>query len=140
MAIKPSVVNKIRTIVLISALFVAVFSLFTGFTRANEAFRLGPITDPAQIRMLPAQAWPPPEADQGDTLLKFYYLRGLVDALQYTQIDPEASARTLDALKGMDLNDLTVQVDGYYLTHPEDSSLPPAAVVLKALSNPKKAK
>jgi hypothetical protein len=140
MAKNPSVVNKIPCSVLVLALFVALLSLSAGIIRAEEAFRLGPVSDPGQIRLLPAQAWPPPEADQGDTLLKFYYLRGLVDALQYTQIDPETPARALEALKGLDLNQLAVQVDGYYLTHPENASLPPASVLLKVLSKAGKEK
>ncbi len=140
MAIKASVVNKIRYLFLLVPLFVALFLLFAGFSRANEVFRLGPISDPSQIRLLPAQAWPPPEADQGDALLKLYYLRGIVDALQYAQMDPDTSSRTLKNLKGLDLNELALQVDGYYLTHPENSSLPPASVVLKVLSTPKKSK
>ncbi|MFH1059336.1 MAG: hypothetical protein V1797_11755 [Pseudomonadota bacterium] len=104
-----------------------------GVAPAADPYVVAPVDKADQMRLLPASAWPPPEAEQGGLLLKLSYLRGLMDALQYAQVSPKATAEALNQLKGMDLNALAAAVDRYYLADPRRRDLPPAAVILRIL-------
>ncbi|MCB2186513.1 MAG: hypothetical protein KQJ78_08855 [Deltaproteobacteria bacterium] len=89
------------------------------------------VEKPADVRLLPASAWPPPEAERADMLLKLAYLRGLLDALQYVQVAPDAPKQVLRALEGMNLSQVAAQVDDYYLRGQQRRDLPPAAVIFR---------
>ena len=104
-----------------------------GVCRAAEPYVVAPVRGAQDLRLLPASAWPPPEAEQGEMLLKLSYLRGLLDALQYVQVAPKSSSQVLGELKGQDLHELAAAVDRYYLADPRRRELPPAAVLMRIL-------
>ena len=132
MAIIGNNVNKLKFF----GMFLLLALVGAGLSRpagAAEPFVVGPVERPEQVRLLPAGAWPPPESDQGEMLIKLSYLRGIMDALQYVQVAPQSASRVLEAFKGMSLNDLAAAVDRYYLADPRRRDLPPAAVVFRIL-------
>ncbi len=128
---KPSV--KLAT--LGAALVVCLFYLLASppSAAAAQSFRVAPVEDPSAVRLLPATAWPPPESDQGQMLLKLSYLRGLLDALQYVEVAPRTAGRVLEKLKGMNLHELAAAIDRYYLLDPRRRDLPPASVLFRIL-------
>lgn len=138
MSITARTVNKYTALWLLMVLISSF--LYASSARAADPFSIMPVERPADIKLLPATAWPPPEGDRGQLLLKYAYLRGIVDALQYVELAPDTPGETLKALKGMDLNQLAAAVDRYYLTTPKARDLPPAAVVLRVLPGLKTAK
>jgi hypothetical protein len=140
MAQNASVVNKIQVSVIIWSVIIAIMCQFSGIAQAKGAYTVSPVEKSGDVRLLPSQAWPPPEADHGQLLIKLYYLRGILDALQYVELDPDSAARTLRALKGLELNRLAGEVDKYYLSDPKHRDTPPAAVVLRILSAAKTGK
>ena len=111
----------------------ALLLAWEGAAGAGEPYVVAPVRGAQDLRLLPANAWPPPEAEQGEMLLKLFYLRGLLDALQYVQVSPKSSAVALKELAGQDLQALAAAVDRYYLADPRRRELPPAAVLLRVL-------
>ena len=107
--------------------------MIPGGAGAADPYQVTPVEKGDQLRLLPASAWPPPDADQAGLLLKLTYLRGLMDALQYAQVAPKSTSQALQDLKGLDLNTLATEVDRYYQADPRRRDLPPAAVVLRVL-------
>ncbi len=109
-----------------------VFSL-AGAALAYEPFVVRPVKNPQDVRPLPAEAWPPPETEQGEMLLKLSYLRGIIDALQYAEVAPQTVGQVLDKLQGMTLQELAAAIDRYYLADPRRRQIPPASVLLRIL-------
>jgi len=100
---------------------------------AAEPFVVAPVKKAEDLRLLPAAAWPPPESDPAETLIKLTYLRGMLDALQYAEVAPKGASRVLRDLSGMSLGDLAAAVDRYYLADPRRRELPPAAVLFRLM-------
>lgn len=100
---------------------------------ALEPYVIKPVQNPGQVRPLPASAWPPPESDQSDLLLKLAYLRGLLDALQYAEVAPKTIGKVLKDLEGMNLHQAAAAIDRYYLADPRRRSMPPASVLFRVL-------
>jgi len=100
---------------------------------AAEPYVIHPVQNPDQVRPLPASAWPPPESDQSDLLLKLSYLRGVLDALQYAEVAPKTIGKVLKDLEGMNLHQVAAAIDRYYLADPRRRSLPPASVLFRVL-------
>ncbi len=107
--------------------------LLAGAALAYEPFVVRPVKTPGDVRPLPAEAWPPPESEQGGMLLKLSYLRGVIDALQYTEVAPQTVGQVLDKLQGMTLQELAAAIDRYYLADPRRRQTPPASVLLRVL-------
>lgn len=128
---KPSVKMTIPA----AALGLVLFCLLASppAAKATPPFLVAPVTDPSTVRLLPATAWPPPESDQGQMLLKLSYLRGLLDALQYVEVAPSTAGRVLERLKGMNLHQIAAAIDRYYLLDPRRRDLPPASVLFRIL-------
>lgn len=126
----PSLVNTLNKICLALAV-VAV--LASGAWAAQEAFVINRPGSGAELRLLPAEAWGPPEADGGNMLLKLSYIRGMIDALSYAQVAPRGSGQALEQLRGQSLSDVVAAIDRYYLADPRRRDLPPAAVLLRIL-------
>ncbi len=101
---------------------------------AAEPFVVAPVKKAEDLRLLPAAAWPPPESDPAEMLIKLTYLRGVLDALQYAEVAPKSSSKVLRDLSGMSLNELAAEVDRYYLADPRRRELPPAAVLFRILA------
>jgi hypothetical protein len=106
---------------------------FASAATALEPYVIKPVQNPSQVRPLPASAWPPPESDQSDLLLKLSYLRGLLDALQYAEVAPKTIGKVLSDLEGMDLHQVSAAIDRYYLADPRRRSMPPASVLFRVL-------
>lgn len=102
--------------------------------KAAEPFVVAPVKKAEDLRLLPATAWPPPESDSAEMLIKLTYLRGLLDALQYAEVAPKSATKTLQDLSGMSLSDLAAAVDAYYMADPRRRELPPAAVFFRMLA------
>jgi hypothetical protein len=117
----------------LAAVLAAALAAGPGPALAAEPFVVRPVTEPEDVRPLPASAWPPPEADQSDLLLKLAYLRGLLDAAQYAEVAPHIIGRVLARLEGKNLHQLAAEVDRYYLDDPGRRDVPPASVVLTVL-------
>lgn len=128
---KPSVKMTAPVTTLVLLLFCLI--AFPPKTRAAQSFQVAPVKDPSAVRLLPATAWPPPESDQGQMLLKLSYLRGLLDALQYVEVAPRTAGRVLEKLKGMNLHEIAAAIDRYYLLDPRRRDLPPASVLFRIL-------
>jgi hypothetical protein len=128
-----SVTRPALALALILAL-VLVLSPALGAAQAAEPFVVAPVKKAEDLRLLPATAWPPPESDSAEMLIKLTYLRGLLDALQYVEVAPKSAAKTLQDLSGMSLTDLAAALDSYYLTDPRRRELPPAAVFFRMLA------
>ncbi len=107
--------------------------LVTSSARAGDSFTVRPVKQVSDLRLLPAQGWPPPGGDPGANLLKLSYLRGLIDALQYAEVAPETAGKSLQALQGLDLVRLAAAIDKYYAADPRRRELPPAAVFFRIL-------
>lgn len=118
------------------ALALALFlgALWPAAAKAAEPFVVAPVKKAEDLRLLPATAWPPPESDSAEMLVKLTYLRGLLDALQYTEVAPKSAAKALQDLSGMSLTDLAAAMDAYYLADPRRRELPPAAVFFRMLA------
>ncbi|MBI4799933.1 MAG: hypothetical protein HY794_14650 [Desulfarculus sp.] len=101
--------------------------------RAEEPYVVAPVQGAQDLRLLPASAWHPGDADQNEMLLKLSYLRGVLDALQYVQLAPKSSAQALTQLKGLGLGELAASLDQYYLADPRRRELPPISVLLRIL-------
>lgn len=131
MSINRGKVNKIA----LAATAAALFSLLAAAALcAGEAgYVVRPVAKPADVRLLSARAWPPPESDKGEMLLKLSYLRGLMDALQYTELAPSTAGQVLEHYKGRGLAELAAQIDRFYLRDPSRRDLPPAAVLFRVL-------
>lgn len=126
-------VNRLWMISLTLLFGVALATLGTISARADDSFIVRPVKQVSDLRLLPAQGWPPPGTDPGAKLLKLSYLRGLIDALQYTEVAPETAGKSLKALQGLDLNRLAQAIDKYYAADPRRRELPPAAVFFRIL-------
>lgn len=120
----------IRTVLSLSLL---ALPLLAPPAQAQEAFVVPSVEKPADLRLLPATAWPPAESDQGEMLLKLSYLRGVLDALQYVEVAPQSARQALIELKGKNLHQLAAEIDAYYLKDPSRRELPPSAVLLRIL-------
>jgi len=107
------------------------------YAAAEAAFKVAPVEKPGDLRLLPSNAWSPPEADQGEMLLKLSYLRGLLDALQYVEVAPQSAGLVLKKLNGQDLHQLAAEIDRYYLKDPKRRELPPAAVLFRIIPEKK---
>lgn len=116
------------------ALVLALTAAWPGTAGAAEPFVVAPVKKAEDLRLLPATAWPPPESDSAEMLVKLTYLRGLLDALQYVEVAPKSAAKTLQDLSGMSLTDLAAALDAYYLADPRRRELPPAAVFFRMLA------
>ncbi|MFH1033322.1 MAG: hypothetical protein V1806_02350 [Pseudomonadota bacterium] len=101
--------------------------------RAEEPYLVGPVRQGQDLRLLPASAWHPADADQNEMLLKLSYLRGILDALQYVQVAPKSSGQALKQLQGQGLAELVAAIDQYYLDDPRRKELPPISVLLRIL-------
>lgn len=132
MAIKRQYVNKLCVLIV---LFLCLIGGGWGPPSAfgAEEFKIKPIEKAGDLRLMPAGAWPHPESEAGEMLLKLSYLRGLIDALQYMEIAPRNARQTLAKCAGMDLKQLAAQIDRYYLADPRRRELPPAAVIFRIL-------
>lgn len=97
---------------------------------AKDSFLINPVEKPEEMRLLPAYTWPNMEDSEQGKLLKISYLRGMIDALQYAQLAPKTTGKTLQRLKGLSLNQLAEKLDNFYCEHPEKKDIPPAAVVV----------
>ena len=137
MATTANPVNKIGLGVIFSLSLVAFVLAPLHHSLAEGAFQVAPVEKPKDLRLLPSTAWPPPESDRGEMLLKLSYLRGLLDALQYVEVSPQSAGRVLKKLKGMNLHDLAAAIDRYYLKDPRRRELPPAAVLLRIIPQQK---
>jgi hypothetical protein len=104
-----------------------------GAAKAADGFQIKPIEKPEDLRLMPAEAWPHPESEPGEMLLKLSYLRGLIDALQYLEVAPRSASQTLKNCQGMSLQELAATIDRYYLADPRRRELPPAAVLFRIL-------
>jgi hypothetical protein len=119
---------------IIKWLGIAIILLCFAFSAtALEPYVVKPVQNPGQVRPLPASAWPPPESDQSDLLLKLSYLRGLLDALQYAEVAPKTIGKVLSDLEGMNLHQVAAAIDRYYLADPRRRSMPPASVLFRVL-------
>jgi hypothetical protein len=116
---------------------VILFALLLGWSPAlapaEEPYVVSPVHGPQDLRLLPAAAWHPADADQNEMLLKLSYLRGILDALQYAQVAPKSSAQALSQLQGQGLGELVSAIDQYYLADPRRRELPPISVLLRIL-------
>lgn len=101
--------------------------------RGEEPYLVSPVHGPQDLRLLPASAWHPADADQNEMLLKLSYLRGILDALQYVQVAPKSAATALSQLQGQGLGELVSALDQYYLADPHRKELPPISVLLRIL-------
>ncbi|ADK83746.1 hypothetical protein Deba_0371 [Desulfarculus baarsii DSM 2075] len=126
----PGPVNKLKALSLVLAM---VFIALARPAAAAEPFVIAPPTSGADLRLLPASAWGPPESDGGDMLLKLSYVRGMIDALAYAQVAPRGASQALEGLRGLNLAEAVAAIDRYYLTDPRRRDLPPAAVLLRVL-------
>ena len=133
----PVSVKFIKTICLACLL---VFCL--GASPAAAKGALGFTVQPPQrikdFTLLPSGAWPPMESGQVENLVKLYYLRGIFDALQFAELDPESTARVLKHFAGKDLHQVNAEVDAYYLKDPKRRDSPPAEVLFNLLTAKKK--
>jgi hypothetical protein len=116
------------------ALLLALVTGWPARVAAADPFVVAPVKKAEDLRLLPSTAWPPPESDSAEMLIKLTYLRGLLDALQYAEVAPKGASKTLQDLSGMSLTDLAAAVDAYYLADPRRRELPPAAVFFRMLS------
>ncbi len=128
MSVTRNIVNIIKWLCILIILLGFAFS-----ATAMEPYVVKPVQDPGQVRPLPASAWPPPESDQSDLLLKLAYLRGLLDALQYAEVAPKTIGKVLKDLEGMNLHQVAAAIDRYYLADPRRRSMPPASVLFRVL-------
>ncbi len=128
MSVNAGIVNKIKWLGVL-----ALLGALAAPAGALEPYVVKPVKDPAEVRPLPASAWPPPESDQSDLLLKLSYLRGMLDALQYAEVAPKTIGKVLSELEGMNLHQIAAAIDRYYLADPRRRSLPPASVLLRVL-------
>lgn len=127
-----SVLGKIVNI--IKCLYILIIMLaMAPAAFAQEPYVVKPVQNPDQVRPLPASAWPPPESDQSDLLLKLAYLRGVLDALQYAEVAPKTIGKVLKELEGMNLHQIAAAIDRYYLADPRRRSMPPASVLFRVL-------
>lgn len=131
MAFIGTTVNKLKMGAVI--LFGLVLWLGLGPAGAEEPYVVAPVQGAQDLRLLPAGAWHPGDADQNEMLLKLSYLRGVLDALQYVQLAPKSSAQALTQLKGLGLGELVASLDQYYLADPRRRELPPISVLLRIL-------
>lgn len=131
MAFIGTTVNKLKAGGVI--LFGLLLWLGTGPARAEEPYVVAPVQGAQDLRLLPASAWHPGDADQNEMLLKLSYLRGVLDALQYVQLAPKSSSQALTELKGLGLGELAASLDQYYLADPRRRELPPISVLLRIL-------
>jgi hypothetical protein len=106
---------------------------WAGAAGAADTYQVQPVAKPEDLRLLPSSAWPPPEAEGPEMLMKLTYLRGMLDALQYAQVAPRGVGKALTGLAGMSLNQLAAALDQYYLADPRRRELPPAAVLMRIL-------
>ena len=125
-------VKGIAVIYLLAALWAPLWAS-PAAAGGSKPFRAAPVKDAASLRLLPARAWPPPESDQEQMLLKLSYLRGILDALQYAEVAPKTAGRLLKDIQGMDLSEIAAAIDRYYLADPRRRDLPPAAVLFRVL-------
>lgn len=131
MAFIGTAVNKLKVGAVI--LFGLVLGLGPQAAGAEEPYVVAPVQGAQDLRLLPASAWHPGDADQNEMLLKLSYLRGVLDALQYVQLAPKSSAQALTQLKGLGLGELAASLDQYYLADPRRRELPPISVLLRIL-------
>lgn len=101
---------------------------------AGAGYVVAPVNKGADLRLLPSEAWPPPEGSRADILIKLAYLRGVMDALQYLELAPRSAERVLNAYQGLSLQDLAARIDAFYLTDPRRRDLPPAVVLFRLLA------
>ena len=101
--------------------------------QAGEPFKVAPVKKAGDMKLLPASAWPPPESAQGEMLVKLFYLRGVLDALQYAELAPQTASALLTKLAGKTLTELAAEMDRYYLADPRRRELPPAALLIRVL-------
>ena len=104
---------------------------------SGEPYKVAPVKNPGDMKLLPASAWPPPESASGEMVVKLFYLRGILDALQYAELAPNTASRLLEKLKGKTLAQLAAELDRYYLVDPRRRELPPAAVLIRVLPEQK---
>jgi hypothetical protein len=114
-------------------LFVLALGWPLAAARAEEPYLVSPVHNAQDLRLLPASAWHPADADQNEMLLKLSYLRGILDALQYLQVAPKSSAQALNQLQGQGLGELVAAMDQYYLADPRRREIPPISVLLRIL-------
>jgi hypothetical protein len=133
-------VNRFKRKVILVTIVLALGAMLCAWAAAEEPFSLGPVTKPDDLRLLPANAWPPPESAGGELLIKLFYLRGMLDALQYVEVAPKSTGKALKKLEGLNLQQLAALVDRFYLTDPRRRELPPAAVVLSVLPEQRRGK
>ncbi len=131
MSVTRGKVNKIELAAAAGALFLLLAA--AAALAADAGYVVRPVTEPADVRLLSARAWPPPESDKGEMLLKLSYLRGLMDALQYAELAPSTASQVLAHYKGRGLADLAAQIDRFYMRDPSRRDLPPAAVLFRVL-------
>lgn len=131
MAFIGTTVNKLKIGAVI--LFGLLLWLGPAPARAEEPYVVGPVQSAQDLRLLPASAWHPGDADQNEMLLKLSYLRGVLDALQYVQLAPKSSSQALNQLKGLGLGELAASLDQYYLDDLRRRELPPISVLLRIL-------
>jgi hypothetical protein len=128
MSVPGKIVNIIKCICMLILLLALAPAAF-----AQEPYVVKPVQNPDQVRPLPASAWPPPESDQSDLLLKLAYLRGVLDALQYAEVAPKTIGKVLKELEGMNLHQVAAAIDRYYIADPRRRSMPPASVLFRVL-------
>lgn len=98
---------------------------------ADNGFVVNPVQGPEQVRLLPAQTWPPGE-DQTELMFKLAYIRGLLDAWQLSTLAPKATSQVLENMQGASLLDLVRALDKYY--QDKNNQLPPGSVLLRIIS------
>ncbi|MGD8562287.1 MAG: hypothetical protein PVG03_07125 [Desulfarculaceae bacterium] len=133
-------VNQFKRKVILVINVLALGVMLCTWAGAEEPFAVAPVTKPDELRLLPANAWPPPESEGGEMLIKLFYLRGMLDALQYVEVAPKSTGKALKKLEGLNLQQLAALVDRFYLADPRRRDLPPAAVVLRILPEQRQGK
>jgi hypothetical protein len=128
MSVPGKIVNIIKCLCIL-----IILGALAGSAFGQEPYVIKPVQNPDQVRPLPASAWPPPESDQSDLLLKLAYLRGVLDALQYAEVAPKTIGKVLGELEGMNLHQVAAAIDRYYIADPRRRSMPPASVLFRVL-------
>lgn len=125
-------VNRVTLIIALAAIILA-FGL--GLSLGAEIFIIKPVKQPEDARFFTAQAWTAlDKSGDGGLVIKTAYLRGLVDALQYSGLAPKASAKALDDLSGLTLSQLLDGLDKYYQDDPRRMDAPPVSVLLRIIA------
>lgn len=102
---------------------------------AQETFQIKPVTSSSDIKAFSSQGWLTMKGlpTKDHYLFKIAYLRGFLDAVQFAEVAPGKTTQILDDLKGLDLKQLTDDIDKFYQDNPQYQAYSPAVVMLVIL-------